>query len=130
MPRFQGIIEDENPLRPGICVKHFLSFPQKNLWPEKTETNQVFTFQFLNDRIYSYTKKSNLALGNLAKLIFWSILSFKNWSFVKLLSFLWQFFWWEVNLRGLGGNIKYKISACEADQAVQYPILAFDFVLI
>ena len=25
--------------RPGICVKYFLSFPQKNLSPEKTETN-------------------------------------------------------------------------------------------
>ena len=24
---------------PGICVKYFLSFPQKNLSPEKTETN-------------------------------------------------------------------------------------------
>ena len=23
----------------GICVKYFLSFPQKNLSPEKTETN-------------------------------------------------------------------------------------------
>ena len=33
---------------------------------------------FLNDKIYSYTKKSYLALGNLAKLVFWSILSFKN----------------------------------------------------
>ena len=26
-------------LWPGICVKYFLSFPQKNLSPEKTETN-------------------------------------------------------------------------------------------
>ena len=25
--------------RPGICVKYFLAFPQKNLSPEKTETN-------------------------------------------------------------------------------------------
>jgi hypothetical protein len=33
----------------------------------------------LNDRIYSYTKKTNyLALGNLVKLMFWSILSFKK----------------------------------------------------
>ena len=34
-------------LRPRICVKYFLLFPQKNLSPEKTETNKVFTFQFL-----------------------------------------------------------------------------------
>ena len=26
-------------LRPGICVNYFLSFPQKKLSPEKTETN-------------------------------------------------------------------------------------------
>ena len=25
--------------RPGICVKYFLAFPQKNLSPEKSETN-------------------------------------------------------------------------------------------
>ena len=28
---------------------------------------------FLNDKINSYTKKNYLALGNLAKLMFWSI---------------------------------------------------------
>ena len=32
----------------------------------------------LNDKIFSYTKKNYLALGNLTKLMFWSILSFKN----------------------------------------------------
>ena len=26
-------------LRPGIGGKYFHSFPQKNLWPEKTETD-------------------------------------------------------------------------------------------
>ena len=41
MPRFQGIIEDENPLRPGICVKYFLSFPQKKLSPKKTGTKKA-----------------------------------------------------------------------------------------
>ena len=29
----------ESMLGRGICVKYFLSFPQKNLSPEKTETN-------------------------------------------------------------------------------------------
>ena len=45
---------------------------------------------FLNDKIYSYTKKNYLALGNLAKLMFWSILSFKNlqdWKVNIFLSF-------------------------------------------
>ena len=32
---------------------------------------------FLNDKIYRYTKKNYLALGNLAKLTFWTILSLK-----------------------------------------------------
>ena len=40
-----------------IFIKYFLSFPQKNLSPEKTETNQVFTFQFLNDKMIKLTKK-------------------------------------------------------------------------
>ena len=50
----------------------------------------------MGSRTLNYTKKSYLALGtlgNLAKLVFWSISSCK-------LSFS-QYFWWEVNLRGL-----------------------------
>ena len=40
--------------------------------------------------------QKKLALGNLAKLVFWSISSFKNWSYVKLPSFfVCQFLWWE-----------------------------------
>ena len=44
----------------------------------ETETNKVFTFQDIKAKIYSYTKKSHLALGNSAKLVFWSILSLKS----------------------------------------------------
>ena len=33
--------------RPGICVKHFLSFPQKNLSPEKTGWRKLFYFYFI-----------------------------------------------------------------------------------
>ena len=43
--------------RPGISIKYFLLFSQ-------------------NLQLY---QKSHLALDNLAKLVFWSILSFKNW---------------------------------------------------
>ena len=50
----------------------------------------MFTFRFLNDKIYSYTKTSKLTLCNLSKLVFWSTLSFKN-----CLSLL----WWQVFLR-------------------------------
>ena len=51
-------------LWPRICVKYLLSFSLKNLSPEEEETNQVCTFQFLNDKIYNYTIKSYLALVN------------------------------------------------------------------
>ena len=59
----------EKCLRPRICAKYFLSFPQKNLQPEKIETNYVFTLQFLNYKIYSLTKKSHLALGKIGVLL-------------------------------------------------------------
>jgi hypothetical protein len=47
----------------------------------------LFPKLFLNDKIYIYTKKTYLAHGNLAKLMFWSILLFKN------LQDFSQFFW-------------------------------------
>ena len=50
-------------------------------------TKCLHTFQDLKAEIYNYTKKRYLALGNLAKFVFWSILLFKNWSFSKLLNF-------------------------------------------
>ena len=46
--------------------------------PEKTQTNYVFTYQFFYEEFYSFTIKSHLALGNLAKLLFWSTLLFQN----------------------------------------------------
>ena len=46
----------------------------------------MITFKFLDDNIYSYTIKSNLALENLAKLVFWSMLSFKNCKVSTLVS--------------------------------------------
>ena len=57
--------------------KIFSLIPSKKLSPEKTDT-KVFTSQLMNDKIYSYTKKTCLALGNLAKLVFWLNWSFKN----------------------------------------------------
>ena len=57
--------------------KIFSLIPSKKLSPEKTDT-KVFTSQLMNDKIYSYTKKTRLALGNLAKLVFWLIWSIKN----------------------------------------------------
>ena len=49
--------------RPGIFAKYFLSFSQKNLSPEKNETNYVFTFQFLNDKIDQNTNFAKLPSG-------------------------------------------------------------------
>ena len=34
----------------------------------------MYTFQDLMAEMYNHTKKSHLALGNLAKMVFWSIL--------------------------------------------------------
>ena len=48
-------------------------------------------------------QKTHLALGNLTKLVFWSILSFKNLSFVNCSSLVRE------NLRGLRENLKHKI---------------------
>ena len=58
-------------LRPGIWGKYFLSFPQKNLSQEKTETNKVFYFQFLNDKIFSYKPKKAI----------WRLAIWQNWCF-------------------------------------------------
>ena len=41
------------PPLPGLFVKYFLSFSQK-----KTCHQRLFTFQFLNNKIYSYIKKA------------------------------------------------------------------------
>ena len=54
---------NERGLGPGICVKYFLTFPQKTLLPEKNETNYVFTFQFLNDKIDQNTNFAKLPSG-------------------------------------------------------------------
>jgi hypothetical protein len=67
-------------LRPKLSAKWILSILSDLPLTRETETNVYFfnftKLQFLNDKIYSFTKKTYLALGNLAK--FWSILSFKN----------------------------------------------------
>ena len=75
-------------------------------WQKCYKSDFFFNFkklQFLNNKIYSYTKNNYLALGNL---VFWSISSFKRKS--KHLS---QFFWWEVNLRELRAFILQKVQA-------------------
>ena len=64
---------------PGLCVKCFLSFPQKNLSPEKTETKtKCLLFNLLTMKFTVIPKKNHLALGDLSKLVFWLILSLKN----------------------------------------------------
>ena len=69
-------------------VENIFSRSLKNISHQRKLKNQVFTFQFLKDKIYSYTKKNCLALGSLAKLMFWSILTFKNWKDWKVNIFL------------------------------------------
>ena len=102
--RFSPIV---NPLLHliSLYIYCFLSLS----WQKCYKSVFFFNFtklQFLNNKIYSYTKNNYLALGNL---VFWSISSFKTKS--KHLS---QFFWWEINLRELRGFILQKIWALVA----------------
>ena len=73
-----------------------------------TETDTKTAEEFCktsNLRWYnSQENKKHLALGNLVKLVFWSILSFENWSFEKILILVRE------NLRG---NKKHKNWAIE-----------------
>ena len=73
-------------LRPELSAKWILSILSDLPLTRETETNvYCFNFtkvQFLNDKLYSNTKTSYLA-----KLLFWSILSFKNWKVNICLSF-------------------------------------------
>jgi hypothetical protein len=58
---------------------------------EKTDSCAIISWMFVIffslSQFEVMPKKSHLTLSNLAKLVFWSVLSFKNWSFAKLLSF-------------------------------------------
>ena len=59
----------------------------KNSWATLLNFNSwMITFTV----VHTVVQKKNLALGNLAKLVLWSILSFKNW-----LLFLFYFLHWQ-----------------------------------
>ena len=48
-------------LRPGICVKYFLSFPQKKKPVTRENWDKVSVyFLFLNNKIYNYTQKKSI----------------------------------------------------------------------
>ena len=82
--------------RPGICVKYFLSFPQKRMSPEKTETNyrisaNIFrgNYSFLNSTLCSVTfGHSKYRCGNYSRVetirgitvsVYFSISEWWNW---------------------------------------------------
>ena len=50
-------------LRPELCGKYFLSFPQKNLWPEKTEIAKCFLFNFWVIKLTKTTILPNCQVG-------------------------------------------------------------------
>ncbi len=94
-------------------------------WQEYYKSVFFFNFtklQFLNDKIYSYNKNNYLALANLAKLMFWSIL------FARLKSkHFSQFFWWELNLMGLRALILQKVQSSVVERQKKkfcYPSLS------
>ena len=80
-------------------------------------------FNFWMIKFIVITKKNYLALVNLAKLMFWSIL------FARLKSkHFSQFFWWEVNLMGLRALILQKVQASVFERQKKkfcYPSLNF-----
>ena len=51
---------NQESLKFRISAKNFLSFPQKNLPPEKIYINKVFTFQLLTDKIDPNTNLAKL----------------------------------------------------------------------
>ena len=74
---------------------HSLIFSLK--WETNTQKNwAILQLQFLNDKIPFMQKKPwHFAIWQ--KLVFWSILSSRNWSFAKLLSFFFLSFSHERN---------------------------------
>ena len=65
------------------------------------EDSKIIFMEYFRLKIYRFifALKSHLALGNLAKLESWSILSFKNRSFATLFTFFCVRFSEEENLR-------------------------------
>ena len=81
----------EMSLGPGICGKHFLSLPQKNLWTEKTEIAKCLLF---NSWVMKYTVISKEIFSHLA---IWQNCCFSQFYHSKIeketlsnLSFLWS----------------------------------------
>ena len=68
--------------RPGICGKYFFSFPQKKLWPEKTEIAKCLLFNFWVIKLTKISILPNCLEPNYF-LGYNCNLSFKNWSLGK-----------------------------------------------
>ena len=84
--------------------------------------NSFFFFYFLNDKIYNYTPPKNL-FG------FWQF-DFIIQKFAGLKSkHISQFFWWEVNLRGLRAFVLQKVQTSVVERQKKkfcYPSLRFE----
>jgi len=78
---------------------------------------------FLNDKIYSYTKKTT-------SLVFDVLVNFIIQKFTRLKSkHFSQFFWWEVNLRGLRAFILQNVQASVVERQKKkfcYPSLSWE----
>ena len=98
-------------------------------WQEYYKSVFYFNFtklQFLNDTIYSYTKKlfGTWQFGKIDVLVNFII---QKVSRLKSKQFS-QFFWWKVNLRGLGAMILQKVQASVVERQKKkfcYPSLIF-----
>ena len=98
-------------------------------WQEYYKSAFFFNFtklQFLNDKIYSYTKKKLFGTCQFGKIDV--LVNFIIQKFARLKSkHFSQFFWWEVNLRGLRAFILQKVQASvvesrETEKEVLLPI--------
>ena len=99
-------------------------------WQEYYKSVFFFNFtklQFLNDKIYSYTKKKLFGTWQFGKIDV--LVNFIIQKFARLKSkHFSQFFWWEVNLRGLRAFILQKVQASVfegQEKKYCYPSLSF-----
>ena len=74
----------------GLPVGFYIQIDCSN-WNFHCSRNKLNSILMCHCHIYP--KNKQLALGNLAKLVFWYFLSFKYWSFVKLVLFSFSCSW-------------------------------------
>ena len=81
-------------VRLGLSAKYFLSFPQKNLPPEKTETNKYLLFNFWRIRFTVIPKNAIWQFSKIAVLVNFIVQKLRSKHLVCL-----RFLWWDIFFR-------------------------------